>query len=152
MPEAANGERPGFREYFAAARAFFWSAIIFGVLALGALVVELQSPDLVIWTGHCVPASFQDGLAYFHAEGRLIVVGDPSLPDQPPRMVTVCYHPGNPDAGYIVHPAAYWVEGTLIAAPFILAVTLLVTGVVLSVRRIRATPEALPPLPRWQDT
>jgi hypothetical protein len=101
------------------------------------LVVELQSPDLVTWTGKCVPASFRDGLAYYRAEGYAFVAGDPTLPDEPARTVTVCYFPNDPGKGYIVHPAAYWFEGFVIAGPLIAAVVIFCLGVWFSVRRAR---------------
>lgn len=126
----------------AAARGYYWTAIIATVIGLTFALIELQSPDLVIWTGECVPASFRDGLAYYRAEGHDFVAGDPTLPDQPARTVTVCYFSSDPGKGYIVHPAAYWAEGILIASPLLAGVLMFCLGVFFSIRRTRE-PEPL---------
>jgi hypothetical protein len=108
--------------------------------------VELQSPDLVIWNGRCVPAFYDGGIAHYTVAGQQVTADNPSLSDRTPRTVSVCYYPNDPNNGYIVHPAAYWVEGGLVAGPFMLAIILILIGMLNSVRRLRRPPD-LPPLP-----
>jgi hypothetical protein len=115
-------------------KGYLWSGAIIASFGLIFLIVELQSSDLVIWTGRCVPASFRDGLAYYVVQGQQFVAGDPSLPDSPPRRVTVCYQPNAPDKGYIVHPAAYWAEGSVIAVPLGVAAIVMAIGLIRAAR------------------
>src|SRR5579864_5645617 len=133
------------RDWYDLMKLSLWVSAICFVIGIGLLVVELQSPDLVIWNGQCVPASFQDGLAYYRVGGQQYVAGDPNLPDFPNRQVTVCFYPNDPGKGYIVHPAAYWAEGILIAAPFVIGIIVLSMGTVRAIR-LRATESPLPPL------
>ncbi|TMD41902.1 MAG: hypothetical protein E6I88_06300 [Chloroflexi bacterium] len=118
-------------------------AFLFGLIFL---LVELQSPDLVIWTGRCVPAFFDGGVAHYTVAGQQFTADHPPLVDRMPRTVTVCYYASAPVGGYIVHPGAYWVEGGLIGGPFALALILLAFGMLTGVHRLRSAP-GLPPLP-----
>src|ERR1700726_4093463 len=96
------------------ARAYLVVAGIAIVLGLMFLWAELLSPDLVTWTGRCVPAFFDGGVAHYMVGGQQFPADNPPMADRSPRTVTVCYYPSEPVNGYIVHPGAYWVEGGLI--------------------------------------
>jgi hypothetical protein len=122
------------RDWYDLTKGYLWSAAIIATFGVIFLIVVLQSSDLVIWTGRCVPASFRDGLAYYVVQGEQYVAGDPSLPDSPPRRVTVCYQPNAPDQGYIVHPAAYWAEGGVVGVPLAAAAIVLLIGVIRAAR------------------
>jgi hypothetical protein len=128
------------------ARAYLWIAALALLFGLIFLLAELLSPDLVIWTGRCVPAFFDGGVAQYTVAGQQFTADNPPLVDRSPRTVTVCYKASEPDNGYIVHPAAYWVEGGLIGGPFALALVLVAVGMLRGARRLRSTP-GLPPLP-----
>jgi hypothetical protein len=135
-----------FGDVLSEARAYLWLAglaILFGVLFL---LAELLSPDLVTWTGRCVPAFFDGGVAHYTVGGQQFTADNPPLLDRSPRTVTVCYYPSEPVNGYIVHPGAYWVEGGLIGGPFALALILVVAGMLRAATRLRSAP-GLPPLP-----
>ena len=134
------------RDVVAGARAYLWIggiAFLFGVIFL---LVELQSPDLVIWNGRCVPAFYDGGVAHFTVAGQPFTADNPSLSDRSPRTVTVCYYPNDPNNGYIVHPAAYRVEGGLVAGPLGVAIILVIVGMLNSAGRLRRPP-SLPPMP-----
>jgi len=128
------------------ARAYLWIAGVPFLFGLIFLLSELRSPDLVIWTGRCVPAFFDGGVAHYTVAGRQFTADNPPLLDRRPRTVTVCYFVSEPVNGYIVHPAAYWVEGGLIGGPFALALVLAAVGMLRGARRLRSAP-GLPPLP-----
>jgi hypothetical protein len=113
------------------------------------LWVELNSTDLVIWNGRCVPASFAGGIATYTAGGQQFYADNPPIQDQSPHAVTVCYYPDAPANGYIVHPIAYWVEGGAVGGPFGVAIVLVLGGLIRSVRRLREPPPSLPPLSRF---
>ena len=122
-------------------------AIVLGLMFLGA---ELLSPDLVTWTGRCVPAFFDGGVAHYTVGGQQFTADNPPLLDRSPRTVTVCYYPSAPGNGYIARPAAYWVEGGLIGGPFALALVLVAVGMFRGASRLRSAP-GLPPLPRFEN-
>ena len=137
------------RDVLAGARRYLWiagAAVAFGIVFM---LVEIQSPDLVIWNGRCVPAYFDGGVAHFTVAGQPLTADNPPPSDLTPRTVRVCYYPSNPNNGYIVHPAAYWVEGGLVGGPFALAIILITFGIVNSRRRL-SKPTSLPPLPTSQ--
>jgi hypothetical protein len=131
-------------------RPYVWIAGLAFLFGLAFLIAELLSPDLVIWTGRCVPASFDGGVAHYTVAGQQFTADNPPLVDRSPRTVTVCYYASTPANGYIVHPGAYWVAGGLIGGPFALALVLVAVGILRGARRLRATPE-LPPLPRFRS-
>ena len=130
------------------ARAYLWVAGLAFVFAVIFLVVELLSPDLVIWTGRCVPAFFDGGVAHYTVAGQQFSADNPPLVDRSPRTVTVCYYASEPGNGYIVHPAAYWVDGGLIGGPIALSLVLVAVGMLRGLRRLRGGP-GLPPLPTF---
>ena len=138
------------RDVLAGARRYLWIAAVAFAFGIVFLLVELQSPDLVIWNGRCVPAFFDGGVAHYTVAGQQVTADNPAPSDRTPRTVRVCYYPAEPDNGYIVHPAAYWVEGGLIGGPIVLALILVTIGVVNSARRLRQPP-SLPPLPTFQQ-
>ena len=132
------------------ARAYLWIAGLAFLFGLAFLIAELLSPDHVIWTGRCVPAFFDGGVAHYIADGQQFTADNPPLADRRPRTVTVCYYPSAPVNGYIVHPAAYWVDGGLIGGPFALALLLVAVGMLRGAHRLRSAPE-LPPLPTFTE-
>ncbi|HVH65590.1 MAG TPA: hypothetical protein VM674_06095 [Candidatus Acidoferrum sp.] len=134
------------RDVLGEARVYLWFALFTSVFGLFLLLAELRSPDLVMWTGHCVPASFDGGIAHYTVGGQPFTADNPPQPDRSPRMVTVCYDPSDPGNGYIVRPAGYWVEGGLIGGTFGLALVLVAVGMTTGVRRLRKASD-LPPLP-----
>ena len=139
-----------FRDVAVEARAYLIIAGISFVFGLAFLMVELLSPDLVIWNGRCVPASFDGVVAEYTVGGRQYSVDNPPLQDRTPRAVTVCYYPSDPSNGYIVHPAAYWLEGALVVIPISLALVIAFAGIWSSFLRLRnAVP--LPPLGTFRD-
>jgi len=130
------------------AGAYLWIAGLAFLFGLMFLLAELLSPDRVIWTGRCVPAFFDGGVAHYAVAGQRFTADNPPLLDRSPRMVTVCYYASESATGYIVHPAAYWVEGGLIGGPFALALGLAAAGLLTGARRLRSAP-GLPPLPTF---
>ncbi len=134
------------RDVLAGARGYLLLAAITLTFGILFLLVELQSPDLVIWKGRCVPAFFDGGLAHFTVAGQRFTADDPPPSDLTPRTVRVCFYPNEPNNGYIVRPAAYWIEGGLVAGPTALAIILASVGIV-GARRQLQKPPSLPPLP-----
>lgn len=136
-----------FGDVIGEARGYLWIAACTLAFAVIFLIVELLSSDRVIWLGRCVPAWFDGGVAHYTVAGQAFTADNPPPVDRSSRTVTVCYDPSEPVMGYIVRPAAYWVEGSLIAGPLALALVLVSAGMLNSVRRLRRAPE-MPPLPR----
>src|SRR3979411_703817 len=119
------------------AGAYLWFASIAFLFGVIFLLVELLSPDRVIWTGRCVPAFFDGGVAHYTVAGQEFTADNPPLVDRAPRPVTVCYYPSEPVSGYIVHPGAYWVEGGLIGGQFALGLVLIDDGMLRGAGRPR---------------
>jgi hypothetical protein len=143
--KGASG-RFGLGDVIEGARGYLLIAATALAFAIIFLVAELISADRVIWLGRCVPAWFDGGVAHYTVAGQAFTADNPPPVDRSPRMVTVCYDPAEPVTGYIVRPAAYWVEGGLVGGPAALALTMAGVGLLGSMRRLRHAPR-LPPLP-----
>jgi hypothetical protein len=139
-----------FRGVLSEARAYLLLAGLAFMFGLVFMCGELLSPDHVIWTGRCVPAFFDGGMAHYTVAGQQFTGDNPPLVDRSPRTITVCYNASDPANGYIVHPAAYWVEGGLIGGPWALALVLVAVGLLRGAYRVRNTSE-LPPLPPFPE-
>jgi hypothetical protein len=128
------------------ARGYFWFAAFAVLLGLILIFLELRSTDVVIWTGHCVPASFDGGIAHYQVDGQAFTADNPPVLDPTVRNVTVCYASSEPANGYIVRRAAYWVEGGMMGGPIALAAVLVLVGLLRSASNLRRH-STLPPLP-----
>ena len=129
------------------ARVYLWMASFAFLLGLLLLLAELRSPDRVIWTGHCTPASLDGGVAHYTVAGQRFTTDYPPVLDRSQRSVTVCYDPSDPGNGYIIRPAAYFVEGGVIGGPFGVAIVLVAVGMLRGASRLRHVRD-IPPLTR----
>lgn len=108
-------------------------------------LADLLSPDVVTWTGRCIPATERGGIAYYAVNGKTEAVNDPNEPaTAPTHTVTVCYDPVHPEQGMVLVPAAHVLETVEIAAPIVLALIVLTYGVVIRPMRFKDMDEALP--------
>jgi hypothetical protein len=127
------------------ARLYIVLAAALVVLGGFFLLAQLQSPDLVIWTGRCIPATERQGIAYYRVNGTAEALNDPNEPATAPvHTVTVCYQPAHPEQGMVVLPAARIFEGLEILGPLVLAALVLLYGLVIRPLRFRVMDEALP--------
>jgi hypothetical protein len=117
---------------------YLWAAFFFSLLGLLLLFAQIQSPDFVIWNGHCTSATEEGGIVYYRVNGQELTIDDVAAPaNSPTRTVTICYYPARPEDAMILHPAAYWLEGSLVVVPFIVALAILATGLVIVPFRIQ---------------
>jgi hypothetical protein len=117
---------------------YLWGALAFSILGGLLLLAQLQSPDLVIWTGHCVPSTERGGIAYYQVNGQSFTVDDVTAPaTAPTHTVTVCYDPSHPEQASVLHPVQYWFEAALVGVPFLIALTIVIVGVVIVPVRMR---------------
>ena len=123
-----------------------WSiglAAAFFAFALIALGLELQSPDLVLWTGHHVVAAEQHGLAYFRWHGHTYATPVPGNGSGP---VDVYFDPANPQNSMAEDIPDRVVTALLIAGPAAAGLAVLAIGLTRkrrwAHRRRRAEPAA----------
>jgi hypothetical protein len=98
------------------------------VLGVLCLLVELQSPSLIQWTGRPVPGTNDGGIAYYTVDGRertLDVKGE--APAQP-VPVTVYVDPDDYTRDQVGGPAK-WFDATFVLVPFLAAGIVLAAGV-----------------------
>jgi hypothetical protein len=123
---------------------YLWAALAFSLLGALLLIAQVESPDFVIWNGHCVTATEQGGLAYFQVNGQQFAVDDVAAPaDAPTRTVSVCYYASHPEQAVLLHPGERWFEAGLIGLPLLAAAMILIVGLVIEPLRIRRRQEKL---------
>jgi hypothetical protein len=128
-----------------AARPYLWAALAASAIGVGFLLAQLQSSDAVTWTGRCVPASLEGGIAYFTVSGQNESVNDPAASaNSPTTTVTVCYYPSHPEQGMVLQPLTHAIEGALFGVPLLTALVLLLVGLLIRPRRMRDIDEAVP--------
>jgi hypothetical protein len=106
--------------------------LLVSLIGFGFMLAQLQSPDLVMWTGRCEPATLRGGLGYYDVNGQTLAVNDPLTPASAPTTpVTVCYNPAHPEQAMVDHPLTRAFEAGLMATPFLVALIILAVGLLI---------------------
>jgi len=123
------------REWFDGAGWFVGLAAVLFAFALLAVLLELQSPDLVLWTGHRVAGTEQGGIVTYQWAGQqysLNANGYGSAPD-----VSVYLNPASPGSAMIDNLPDRIVVTAFIGAPVAGGLALIVAGLTRKPRRVR---------------
>ena len=123
------------RGWFDGAGWFVGLAAVLFAFALLAVLLELQSPDLVLWTGHRVAGTEQGGIVTYRWAGQqysLNANGYGSAQD-----VSVYLDPANPGNAMIDNLPDRIVVTAFIGAPVAGGLALIVAGLTRKPRRVR---------------
>jgi len=102
------------------------SAVVLFVFALLVVLLEFQSPDVVLWTGHRVTGTEQGGIVYYRWQGQTYSVDAPGYGSS--TAVSVWLDPGDPGNAMIDNAANRAVVASLVGLPLIVGVALLAVG------------------------
>jgi hypothetical protein len=123
------------RGWFDGAGWFVGLAAVLFAFALLAVLLELQSPDLVLWTGHRVAGTEQGGIVTYRWAGQqysLNANGYGSVQD-----VSVYLDPANPGNAMIDNLPDRIVVTAFVGAPVAGGLALIVAGLTRKPRRVR---------------
>ena len=96
------------------------------VFALLVVVLEAQSPDVVLWTGHRVIGTEQGGIVMYHWDGQSYALDAPGYGSS--KAVSVYLSPGDPNNGMLDNAANRAFVVLLVGGPAAGGVTLLAVG------------------------
>jgi hypothetical protein len=123
------------RESFDGAGWFVGLAAALFVFALLAVLLELQSPDLVLWTGHRVTGTEQGGIVTYRWHGQQYSLDARGFGSAP--HVSVYLDPADPGSGMVDNLPDRILVSSFIGVPVAGGVALLVAGATRKPRRIR---------------
>ena len=119
-------------------------AAMFLVLGVLCLLVELQSPSLIFWTGERVAGTNDAGIVYYTVDGQNRTLNDPREP--PPRPVPVTVYADPDDASQDRSSnLARGFDVIFVLGPFVAAGAVIIIGL-LRRQRIRRRNAAAGPL------
>jgi hypothetical protein len=96
------------------------------VFALLFALLDLQSPESVLWTGHHVVATEQHGLATFRWQGQAYTVDVPGFGSG--NAVDIYFNPGDPSAAMADNVPDRVFAGLFVGVPVLVGVGLLLAG------------------------
>lgn len=96
------------------------------VFALLYVVLDFQSPEIVLWTGHRVVVTEQRGLAMFRWQGQAYTVDVPGFGSG--NKVDIYFNPGDPSRAMADSVPDRVVGGLFVGVPVIVGVAVLVVG------------------------
>jgi hypothetical protein len=111
------------------------AAAVLGVIGVLCLLVEVQSPSLIFWTGERVTGTNDGGIIYYTVEGQNRTLNDPREPPVRPVPVTVYADPDDASRDRSSN-LARGVDAVFVLSPFVAAAAVLTAGLVRR-RRIR---------------
>lgn len=114
---------------------FVGVAIVLFAFALVVVLGELQSPDLVLWTGHRVVGTEQGGIVFYQWHGQNYSLDAPG--NGSAKAVGVYLDPGDPNNAMIDNLLARGVIALLVGVPVTAGVALLAIGLTRRYRRTR---------------
>jgi hypothetical protein len=108
-------------------------AVVLLVLGVLCVLVELQSPSLVYFTGERVPATDDAGIVYYEVHGEQRTLNDRREPPAHPTATAVYADPDDSSRDRLAGPGR-WFDAAFVLTPFVGAGAVLVVG---GVRRRR---------------
>jgi hypothetical protein len=119
------------------------AATLLLVLGVLCLLVELQSPSLVYWTGERVAGTNDGGIVFYTVGGEPRTLNDPGEPPVRPEPAVVYADPDDSSRDLLSGPGR-WADMIFVLAPFAAAGGVLVLGLERR-RRFRARAAARVP-------
>jgi hypothetical protein len=123
------------RGWFDGAGWFVGLAVALFVFAALAVLLELQSPDLLLWTGHRVTGREQGGIITYRWDGQPYSLNAPGYGSH--RDVSVYLDPGDPGDAMADNLPDRILVASFIGAPVAGGLALLVAGATRKPRRQR---------------
>jgi hypothetical protein len=114
------------RKWFDGAGGFVGGAVVLVVFALLAVLLGLQSPDRVLWTGQQVVGTEQGGIVTYSWHGQSYSLDVPGYGSSP--AVSVYLNPGDPSQAMVDSTFDRVVAALLVLGPAAGAIVLLVLG------------------------
>ncbi len=105
---------------------FVGLAIVLFALSLTVLLGELQSPDVVLWTGHRVTGTERGGIVYYSWHGQNYTIDAPGYGSA--ESVSVYLDPANPEHAMMDNIYNRLSTAALVGVPAAGGVALLVAG------------------------
>ncbi len=121
------------------------AAIVLLVIGVLCVLVELQSPSLVYWTGERVAATNDGGIVFYAVDGEQRTLNDPREAPAQPRATAVYADPDDSSHDRLAGPAR-WLDAVFVLGPFVAAGALIMVGL-LRRRGFRRRVAAAPILP-----
>jgi hypothetical protein len=114
------------RKWYDGSGWFVAGAVMLLVVAVLALLVGLQSPDHVLWTGQQVTGTEHQGIVYYSWHGQTYSIDAPGYGSA--NAVSVYLDPADPSQAMIDNILDRVLAGLLILGPAVAALVLLVLG------------------------
>jgi hypothetical protein len=112
------------------------AALVLLVLGVLCVLVEVQSPSLVLWTGQPVPGTNDGGIVFYAVDGQQRTLNAPGDAPARPVPVTVYADPDDSSRDRVSSPAK-WFDAAFVLGPFVAAGGMLVAGVARRRRPVR---------------
>lgn len=111
---------------FDGAGLFVGLAVVLFVFALIVVLGELQSPDLLLWTGRGVTGTEQGGVVLYRWQGQTYSLDAPGYGSS--KAVSVYLDPGDPSDATLDNPVSRAYVILLVGVPLAAGVALLAAG------------------------
>jgi hypothetical protein len=132
------------KAWFDGAGWFVGGATALFVFALLAVLLELQSPQSVFWTGREVTGTEQDGIITYRWHGQTYSLDAPGYGSA--KSVSVWLNPAGPTDGQLNNPIDRVISASLVGVPVLAGVALLGAGLTRKYRwERRQLHQGLPP-------
>ena len=119
--------RAGGRTRDAFLRPYRIAAVVLLVLGALCVLVELQSPSLICWTGERVPATNDAGIIFYTVDDQQRTLNDPHEAPPQPTAVTVYADPDDSSRDRVAGFGRAF-DAVFVLTPFVAAGAVLVVG------------------------
>lgn len=140
----AGGMPARVKAWFDGTGLFVGGAMALFVFALLAVLLELQSPEWVFWTGRQVTGTEQGGIITYRWQGQTYSLDAPGYGSA--KSVSVWLNPAGPSDGHLNNPIDRVISASLVGVPVLAGVALLGAGLTRKYRwERRQLRQGLPP-------
>jgi hypothetical protein len=114
------------RGWFDGAGAFVAGAVVLFIVAILALLLELQLPTAVLWTGQAVTGTERGGIVFFQWHGQQRTFSGPGYGSA--KTVIVYLDPSNPDSAILDSNSDRIWPAMFVGVPALAGAALLLVG------------------------